>query len=88
MDHNGQTGLRTSKETEKISPKISQPTAELLDRIEELIENFENRKKQMIDYLRHGIASASFEGRVRLKIPKNDTRPSSLTSPFHSRNQR
>ena len=64
------------------------PSAKILDAIEEAAVTYKERKLQMYDYLRHGIASSSFENRVRIRIPKNDKRESSLASPFHSRPQR
>lgn len=67
---------------------FSKADGKLLDTIEEYSRTYTERKGQMYDYLRHGIASSSFERRVRLKIPKNDVRESSLASPFHTRPQR
>ena len=61
------------------------PAGKHLDLIEEYCTNYTERKCQMYDYLRNGIASSSFERRVRLKIPKNDIRESSLASPFHAK---
>jgi hypothetical protein len=59
-----------------------------LDMIEEFSQSYKERKSQMYDFLKNGITSSSFEDRVRIKIPKNDTRESSLASPFHTRPKR
>jgi len=68
---------------EQLSTSHRGADGKLMDEIESIAKTYKSDKGKMYDYIQHGITSAMRENsKVRLRIPSNDLRASSVQNPI------